>query len=643
MGILDFNRVPDKALPDRLQDAALNATYGPDAPGIQAAIDLAADAAAAASEPLLVGGKRAVRKDELVYNVLDYGVVGDGTTDDLAAIEALATAVSAAGGGVLYFPRRTYRISRAIRCKSNIEYRIDNATIKNTRTVAGSHPMDLAAFAPGFIHGYAFNDANPAGSIFSRVPVNDIPAGSLSVTATTAGGFATVAVGDMIAVRSVSRYLQGAVEIPSQLYYTKVVSITGDVLSLADPAPYAISGAIIQPLKGNPSDSSGIPMYMVENVKISGFKFDALFPVWGGGCYGFSMSNVRPAPGRDVISSFVTLNAMVKFTISDCEADWYYTFCELALGCSQGRIFKNSGTYRNTGTSKFHPISIVEGAHDIAIEENRLTVPDTFVDGTLNFINLAQCQDIRIFNNKIEAYGTINALAVVAGATVPERAVSFIRVYDNHFTSGVGVSRGIVVGATAAAYPAKGISIRDNVFSGSFNPAVNEWIWLNEALDYVVKDNIIPDGVKQRTGTNARGRFNGGEQSSSTASHVVTPSAMSAQITPTTTTKNMGRVQLNGVVSVVRVEVLTAFNGGTNILHVGHSAVNNAYASTIDLGVPAVTYIYPSHAKAGVGLGKRLTTTDRDILSTYIQTGAAATAGSALVTVYYEPTTPPVS
>lgn len=27
MGILDFNRVPDKALPARLQDAALSATY----------------------------------------------------------------------------------------------------------------------------------------------------------------------------------------------------------------------------------------------------------------------------------------------------------------------------------------------------------------------------------------------------------------------------------------------------------------------------------------------------------------------------------------------------------------------------------------------------------------------------------------
>lgn len=35
MGILDFKRVPDKALPERLSEGELNATYGPDAPGLK--------------------------------------------------------------------------------------------------------------------------------------------------------------------------------------------------------------------------------------------------------------------------------------------------------------------------------------------------------------------------------------------------------------------------------------------------------------------------------------------------------------------------------------------------------------------------------------------------------------------------------
>jgi len=43
-----------------------------------------------------------------VYNVLDYGAVGDGTTDDTAAINS---AITAAAGGTVYLPKGTYLVS----------------------------------------------------------------------------------------------------------------------------------------------------------------------------------------------------------------------------------------------------------------------------------------------------------------------------------------------------------------------------------------------------------------------------------------------------------------------------------------------------------------------------------------------------
>jgi hypothetical protein len=42
------------------------------------------------------------------FNVLDFGAIGDGTTDDTVAIQAAAAALQANGGGTLYFPPGTY-------------------------------------------------------------------------------------------------------------------------------------------------------------------------------------------------------------------------------------------------------------------------------------------------------------------------------------------------------------------------------------------------------------------------------------------------------------------------------------------------------------------------------------------------------
>ena len=51
---------------------------------------------------------------ELVVSVKNFGAVGDGTTDDTTAIQAAYDRVEARGGGWVYFPKGTYRVSSAI-------------------------------------------------------------------------------------------------------------------------------------------------------------------------------------------------------------------------------------------------------------------------------------------------------------------------------------------------------------------------------------------------------------------------------------------------------------------------------------------------------------------------------------------------
>lgn len=49
-----------------------------------------------------------------IVSVKDFGAVGNGSTDDTAAIQAAITAVAAASGGTVFFPKGTYKISSAL-------------------------------------------------------------------------------------------------------------------------------------------------------------------------------------------------------------------------------------------------------------------------------------------------------------------------------------------------------------------------------------------------------------------------------------------------------------------------------------------------------------------------------------------------
>lgn len=78
----------------------------------------------------------------LVVNVKDYGAVGDGTTDDRAAINSAISAISSHGG--LYFPTGKYRITGALTTFSSLSYIIvygDSAEIYNDSGASGANTL----------------------------------------------------------------------------------------------------------------------------------------------------------------------------------------------------------------------------------------------------------------------------------------------------------------------------------------------------------------------------------------------------------------------------------------------------------------------------------------------------------------------
>jgi hypothetical protein len=81
-------------------------------------------------EPAGSGAVARPTQDKLrdVVSVKDFGAVGDGMTNDTAAIQAAIDAVEAAGGGSLYFPTGTYLTSGAHTVTAAIRFFGDNST-----------------------------------------------------------------------------------------------------------------------------------------------------------------------------------------------------------------------------------------------------------------------------------------------------------------------------------------------------------------------------------------------------------------------------------------------------------------------------------------------------------------------------------
>ena len=55
-----------------------------------------------------------------VFNVMDYGATGNGTTNDTPAINQAITAANAAGGGIVEFPAGSYLAGGSIHMLSNV-------------------------------------------------------------------------------------------------------------------------------------------------------------------------------------------------------------------------------------------------------------------------------------------------------------------------------------------------------------------------------------------------------------------------------------------------------------------------------------------------------------------------------------------
>lgn len=122
-------------------------------------------------------------KGSIIYNVKAYGAVGDGTTDDTAAIQSAVDTCAAAGGGVVWFPKATYKlVTNPIKLYSGATPTIVGYS---NITLAGTGASTLAQSTTGVDVIKALNDA-ANGAQSKNVTIENLTL-TFSGTATNSG------------------------------------------------------------------------------------------------------------------------------------------------------------------------------------------------------------------------------------------------------------------------------------------------------------------------------------------------------------------------------------------------------------------------------------------------------------------------
>lgn len=582
-------------------------------------------------------------------------------TDDTAAFVSGLAALSTAGGGTLRGdPGCKYLVQQSLKA-------VDGVVLSDmwlaARFDGNPQNMQKSCVVPGFVHGDAMNiTSNPAGA-YPHYPIADVAKGTTTITGTTSGQItASPLVPGMIAwFRSTAHNTQSTTEIPHRLFGSRILTKVGDVLTIADPAPFDITTAVhgasyaiyIDPSK---SSTVGAPTWTVQRSGCVRMVMDAQHPHWGGGAYEWISEDISSPPDMRW-SECITLNSMCHSVFRRWpDARWSYTAVEIKLGSGWTLVEQVSGRYDNTGGTVYSPVSIGESAHNIEFRDCDLQLPFAFSDTGKMFAEIYNCTDVDFHHNTLRCDAEkADAIITIATTTLPSYAVDGVSIHDNDirtYASGtVGCARvfkigQVSIGSESAAALHKNVSIYGNSHTGLLRTDVNELVYAACVSGFYFADNSSDSAAQWNLGGRLSGTFKGGalKGSDGLAAALMTTSGW-IDYTAGNTGVNFGQILPNtALIMSVLVEVQTAFNGtGSNTLKVGHNALDTTFVTGVPAGVAqAIRYDGGSAAPTaggsiGSGLGKRLggmsATSQRRPTVTYNGTGA--TTGKALVTITY--------
>jgi len=260
------------------------------------------------------------------YSVKDFGAVGDGVTDDSAAVQTAVNNMTA--GGTLVFPFGTYKINTSILVPySNITIigngsTIDATTLAYNGAVRGS--------------GAVFRVVTPS-AFYTTTLTATANQGSYTLALASATGFA---VGQTVRCISTEAQYRNGTSIAYYCDVNKITNVSGLNITLESPLQY--------PLTVSPYTVTVRSVMPIENINISGFTMLGggvrATPLANGngpcGIYGQGVDNISVEDCK--FYGFQGIAVYVEYVQDFMVADCYFEGVDPTVVITEGQ---NSGFY----------------------------------------------------------------------------------------------------------------------------------------------------------------------------------------------------------------------------------------------------------------------------------------------------------